>query len=609
MLVRILSYQGREGFGEHFHAEFELASGGGPCDFRWAAAPRQGGKDSPLARIKDAGTLMQAFPDPLVPRVLAVTPCWNGLAVISQHPEGLRLAQIEERPMPEPVILEILRQVAGLLDRVYTRKDPDSGEMLRILHRNISTECVILRPDGELRVTGFDRMSTVWSARAAETSAMATHPGARLAPEQMAGQAFHTSDVYLLGLVAVDLLVNPDRASQFARMLAMCICDPEGFIELREKLLQDPSLACTDGLRGLLREMLQEDPKDRPTAGEVAQRAASAGADRRALAKFGAGLVVPPPPEGLFHQFVGRSLDLPDPEGLPEPEPQRSMTAVPPDDEEDHTEKDIPEPSAPAAPAEPAAQANPAAPAQPGPASVVADPSSAAPRPAAAPAPKPKPKPKPPRPPAVESVTPGTAGQPAKPKPKPKPKPNHRKAVTNAAPPPPQPHPAPPPDAKPPPAPPPAAPGAAAAAASAPPPAPAPQPKPKPKPKRKKPQIVSFEENAPQERHAAPAAESKPDYGGGDDDFDEWLAARKRKKRITMVLLALLVLLALAIGICGGGAWVLYNKFMGAGAEAEAALEEALEAAPAPEPPAEEEPVEEEDAAEEAAEGEEEPAP
>ena len=37
------------------------------------------------------------------------------------------------------------------------------------------------------------------------------------------------SDVYLLGLVAVDLLVNPDRASQFARMLAMCICDPEGF--------------------------------------------------------------------------------------------------------------------------------------------------------------------------------------------------------------------------------------------------------------------------------------------------------------------------------------------------------------------------------------------
>ncbi len=337
MLVRFLSYQGKEGFGENFHGEYELGGETLPCTIRWAPEPRnKADKDNPLARVRDAGLLMQLYPDPLIPRVLAVTPCWNGLAVVSEVPGGIRLADIEQRPFPEPVILEIMRQLCAMLDRVYTRTDESTGELLRTLHRAISTECVHLRPEGRLRVTGFEKMSTVWAARAAETSAMATHPGARLAPEQMSGEVFHATDVYLAGLVGIDLLVAPDRASQFSRMLAMCICDPEGFEEIREQVIADPSVEASTNLRGLFRAMLQEDPKSRPAASVIAAMCAAVGADEQALQGFAADFEVPPAPEGLFHQFVGRSLDLPDP-SAPAPAPEPAAAVAPagasPDDE------------------------------------------------------------------------------------------------------------------------------------------------------------------------------------------------------------------------------------------------------------------------------------
>ncbi len=318
MLVRFLSYLGKEGFGEQFYGEYEIDGETEPCTIRWAAEPRGGlGKDNPLARVRDSGLLMQLYPDPIVPRVLAVVPCWNGLAVVSEAPGGIKLAEIEQRPLPEPVILEIVRQLSGMLDRVYTRKDANTGEMLRTMHRAISTECVHLRADGTLRITGFEKMSTVWSARAAETSALATHPGARLAPEQMAGEVFHATDVYLAGVLAVDLLVNPERASQTARMLAMCICDPEGFEEIREQILSDDSVEASTNLRGLLRAMLQEDPKSRPSAHIITNMAAAVGASEQALREFAASLEPQPAPEGLFHQFAGRTLELPDPDLRP----------------------------------------------------------------------------------------------------------------------------------------------------------------------------------------------------------------------------------------------------------------------------------------------------
>jgi hypothetical protein len=412
MLVRFLSYLGKEGFGEQFYGEYELGGETRPCTIRWAAEPRGGlGKDNPLARVRDAGLLMQLYPDPLVPRVLAVTPCWNGLAVVSEAPEGLKLAELEQRPLPEPVILEVVRQVSGMLDRVYTRKDANTGEMLRTMHRAISTECIYVRADGTLRVTGFEKMSTVWSARAAETSALATHPGARLAPEQMAGEVFHATDVYLAGLVAVDLLVNPERASQAARMLAMCICDPEGFEEIREEILSDDKVEATTNLRGLLRSMLQEDPKSRPAASIIANMAGMVGASEAALREFALSLEMPPAPEGLFHQFVGRTLELPDPELRPFPKEQ----ALGPAPTLDEPLLDRPPVARKAAPAEPdiapAAEAPP--PAEPEDIEEITD-VGALQEPAPAPGSGPV---APPPPPGVASVTPASAPPRAEPKP------------------------------------------------------------------------------------------------------------------------------------------------------------------------------------------------
>ncbi len=317
MRVRILSYLGREGFGERFLAEHD----GHPCEVRWASESRKDGDETAVARVRDAGLLLQLHPDPLVPRVLAVVPAWEGLAVVAESPGGTPLHDLDVRPLSEPVILEVLRQVAGVLDRVHHRTDPATGEPLRTLHRNVSTECVVLRPDGQLRVTGFDRMTTTWTARAADTGALSMNPGARLAPEQLAGQAFHTTDVYLLGLVAVDLLVNRVRASRFAHQLAMCICDCESFVETRDELLRDPSLDASEGLRDLVADMLGEDPARRPTARQVTERATLLGADAAQLQAFCDRFAPAPTVRGSGHPFVGRTLEVEEHTGSATPPP------------------------------------------------------------------------------------------------------------------------------------------------------------------------------------------------------------------------------------------------------------------------------------------------
>ncbi|MBN1336480.1 MAG: hypothetical protein JXB39_11010 [Deltaproteobacteria bacterium] len=312
MRVRILSHMGREGFGERFLAERDGPDGPRPCEVRWAPESRDSRGAEAMARVRDAGLLLQLHPDPLVPEVWAVVPAWNGLAVVAESSGGTPLHQIDARPFPQPVILEILRQVADLLHRLHTRVDPDTGEALWILHRNVSTECIALRPDGTIRVTGFDRMSTTWTAREAETGVVDMNPGARLAPEQLAGQAFHASDVYLLGLVGVDLLSSARRVSGFAHRLAMCICDSEGFVQIRDECLQDPALEASEGLRTLLADMLEEDPQKRPSGRDVARRAARLGADPGMLRDFCGRLPPFASPVGATHPFVGRALEVDD---------------------------------------------------------------------------------------------------------------------------------------------------------------------------------------------------------------------------------------------------------------------------------------------------------
>ena len=312
MKVRIKAYLGGEGYAERFAAERETEAGWVLCEVRWAPKPMGEDVQHRLARVKDAGLLLKRHPDPLIPTVYAVAPAWGGIAVFADHPGGHALRTIPEgsKPVAEGAFLEIIRQVAGLLDRLYRLVDPTTGKPMHLLHRSISADRIHLRPDGALRVTGFDEMTANWSFREAETSMMALHPGSRLAPEQVAGQNHHTTDIYLLGLVAVDLLVGMTRASRFSRSLAMCICDPEGFIEIRDELLEDPALGLSRAARELLRGMLQEDPSLRPDGATVTRQAAAAGASPELLAALARTLGPVTLEEAEPHDFVGRAIKV-----------------------------------------------------------------------------------------------------------------------------------------------------------------------------------------------------------------------------------------------------------------------------------------------------------
>lgn len=140
----------------------------------------------------------------------------------SELVEGVDLATLmrvaADAQLPVPAVLHVAIAVAGALQHAHDRTDLE-GEALGVLHLGLCPQVIMLRPDGEVKLSGFVvSCARVTAARGAPNR---NFVGLRYAaPELLAGRALDPrTDVFALGAVLYELLAgNPCFAGDEAEV-------------------------------------------------------------------------------------------------------------------------------------------------------------------------------------------------------------------------------------------------------------------------------------------------------------------------------------------------------------------------------------------------------
>ena len=203
------------------------------------------------------------------------------------HPNIVTIHEIGEAEVGRFIVMELvqgrtLREV--VTERVAWESLVDLGRQIAkalaaahsagIVHRDVKPENVMLRDDGYVKVLDFGlaRLLPTQDGAPEVVTASATEAGTVLgtlrymAPEQArGGRAGPAADVFALGLVLYELTTgrHPFSADPRFGSVDAIVCDPA----LPPRHL-NPEIPGT--LEALLLQMLEKDPRRRPTAAEVA---------------------------------------------------------------------------------------------------------------------------------------------------------------------------------------------------------------------------------------------------------------------------------------------------------------------------------------------------
>ncbi|MEC7523269.1 MAG: serine/threonine-protein kinase [Myxococcota bacterium] len=112
------------------------------------------------------------------------------------------------REIPEPVVGTMLRALLeGLHHAHEVARGPD-GELLRVLHRDLCPQNVLLSRNGEVKITDFGVARALRDADSSHTQTVVGHSG-YMAPEQARAQPLdHRADLFSVGVIAWELLVR-----------------------------------------------------------------------------------------------------------------------------------------------------------------------------------------------------------------------------------------------------------------------------------------------------------------------------------------------------------------------------------------------------------------
>ncbi len=196
------------------------------------------------------------------------------------HPNIVGVFDVGEEAGRPYIVMEYVQggTLAGLLVRRGTLAPGEAAELGRqialalahahaagLVHRDVKPENVLLTEDGTPKVADFGIARAAGAARLTQTGAVLGTLG-YLAPAQAAGEPVTAAaDVYALGAVLVELLTG--RALHGSRSL-----------EERRRQAEWPALAAHGppselprGLREALERSLALEPRERPSAAELAE--------------------------------------------------------------------------------------------------------------------------------------------------------------------------------------------------------------------------------------------------------------------------------------------------------------------------------------------------
>ncbi len=121
---------------------------------------------------------------------------------IMEFVEGMTLSDILEKQGPLPIAkgMEIFIQVASSIAYAHNLKS-------QIIHRDLSPDNIMIRPDGIVKIMDFGIAKTIGSEKVTQTGIVLGKP-TYMAPEQFEGTVSVFTDQYALGIILYEMLTG-----------------------------------------------------------------------------------------------------------------------------------------------------------------------------------------------------------------------------------------------------------------------------------------------------------------------------------------------------------------------------------------------------------------
>ncbi len=219
-----------------------------------------------LARMRDEARLLSTIDHPDIVKVWALQEFGVQPVLEMEYVDGVSLARVLRdtgAPVPTRIALEIVRRTALALDDAYHQLAGPRREPMRIIHRDIKPDNLLLTRAGELRVVDFGIAKAEFAGRSAMTLGIVTGSAGFEAPERRLGVDSPATDVFGLGVTLFVLATS--KTLVLAR---------EGDARAADALRQigrvGGDLAQPEKVRALLDRMVASEAADRPSARDVA---------------------------------------------------------------------------------------------------------------------------------------------------------------------------------------------------------------------------------------------------------------------------------------------------------------------------------------------------
>ena len=213
---------------------------GRPCVLK-RMLPALGRQESFRQMFKDEARLGLALEHPNICRTLAFVDVEDQPCIQMEWASGLTLSEVlrrtvrERKPLPVSFVLRVVEAIVAALSYAHDAKGPD-GRALRVVHRDVSPQNVIVQYDGAIRLLDF---GVARSAVQTEHSEGGQIKGkfAYMSPEQSLGLPLDDrSDVFCVGILMHEALVGRplfDREDRLATVRALARGEVPDVRELR----------------------------------------------------------------------------------------------------------------------------------------------------------------------------------------------------------------------------------------------------------------------------------------------------------------------------------------------------------------------------------------
>lgn len=233
-------------------------------------------KSQGVQRLRDEGRMLGILRHPAILGVHDLVVLNGRVAMVAEYIEGgdLDLA-FRLDVMPARPLLEVIAQVASALEVAWNTLAPESGEPLRLVHRDVKPANIRVGVHGQVKLLDFGIAKADGLTREARTQARAVLGSyAYMSPERLSNRvSSHPSgDVYSLGCVLYEGSARRRLSSgmDLRDQLAQAQVPDTHRSYVREAV--DALHSVDPRVRDLMLEMLSYDADLRPSPGELSSR-------------------------------------------------------------------------------------------------------------------------------------------------------------------------------------------------------------------------------------------------------------------------------------------------------------------------------------------------